>query len=188
MLKSRRFALLALVAVLAAVGGKLVAAQPAQAERGGPAQTAIWSEIKWPFPPDLWGTGLAFRCKAADCGSEVYLYLRPKLGFCNCTSAIDDEMVDKVGDLELVAGERKTLGPGRAIDVRWMKGLSRTYLLAGPTATAKSGLSIAFHDRCDLIVATAAIAGEQPEAQEAPVLEFLNSDRVLRWLEVRLGL
>src|SRR5689334_1805169 len=130
MLKSCRFLLVTLLAVLAAVAGELIwlEAQPAQAERDGPT-TPIWSEIKWPFPPDLWGPGLAFRCKAADCGSEVSLYLRPKLGFCNCPSALDDEMLDKVGDLELVAGERNGLGPGRAIDVRWMKGLSRAYLL-----------------------------------------------------------
>ncbi len=44
------------------------------------------------------------------------------------------------------------------------------------------------HDRCDLIVATAAIGGGQPGAQEDAVIEFLNSDLVLRWAEVTLGL
>jgi hypothetical protein len=41
-------------------------------------------EIKWPFPRDQWGDGRAFRCAAAECGVEVNLYLRPKIGFCNC--------------------------------------------------------------------------------------------------------
>ena len=50
------------------------------------------------------------------------LYLRAKIGFCNCVSAIDDEEVDRVGDVDLVGGERAELGPGRPIDVRWMKG------------------------------------------------------------------
>ena len=97
-------------------------------------------------------------------------------------------MLDRVGDVDLLAGERGALGTGRAIDVRWMKGRSLGYALGGGSATAKSALSIAFHDRCDLIVATAAIGGEQPAVQEDAVLEFLNSDLVLRWAEVRLGL
>ena len=58
--------------------------------------------MKWPFPLDQWGTGRAFRCGAADCGAEVSLYLRPKLGFCNCATGVsDDEELDRVGDLEL---------------------------------------------------------------------------------------
>jgi hypothetical protein len=39
-----------------------------------------------------------------------------------------------------------------------------------------------------LIVATAAIGGGQPGVQEDAVLEFLNSDLVLRRAEVTLGL
>ena len=41
-------------------------------------------------------------------------------------------------------------------------------------------------DRGDLIVATGAIGGGQPGAQEDAVIEFLNSDLVLRWAEVTL--
>src|SRR5258708_38260289 len=58
----------------------------------------------------------AFQCRAEHCGTEVNLYLRAKIGFCNCVSAIDDEEVDRVGDV------RAELGSGRPIDVRWMKG------------------------------------------------------------------
>jgi hypothetical protein len=178
------------IAIAAMVGGYAVflAARAPQMQRVGADRPPIWSQIKWPFPPDLWGPGLAFRCKAADCGSEVYLYLRAKVGFCNCTSAIDDEMVDRVGDVDLLASERRALGPGRTIDVRSMKGRSRGYAVGGRGATAKSAVSIAFHDRCDLIVATASIGGDQPGVHEDAVLEFLNSDLVLRWAEVTLGL
>ena len=97
-------------------------------------------------------------------------------------------MVDRVGDVDLLASERGALGPGRAIDVHSMKGRSRGYAVGGRGATAKSVLSIAFHDRCDLIVATAAIGGGQPGVQEDAVLEFLKSDLVLRRAEVTLGL
>ena len=44
------------------------------------------------------------------------------------------------------------------------------------------------HDRGDLIVAPAAMGGGQPGVQEDAVLEFLNSDLVLRWAGVALGL
>ena len=51
-----------------------------------------------------------------------------------------------------------------------------------------SALSIAFNDRCDVIVATAVIGGAEPAAREAAVLAFLNGDLVLRWAENTLGL
>jgi hypothetical protein len=180
-------AILAAIAIATALG--TVGTRPALAQEGVPGHNPIWSEVKWPFAPDLWGPGLAFHCAAADCGSEVHLYLRAKLGFCNCMSVIDDELVDKVGDVDLLGGGHGALGPGRPIDVRWMKGRSRGYRMEVPGATAaKSALSIAFHDRCDLIVATAAVAGDRSALPEAAVLAFLGSDRVLRWLEVTLGL
>jgi hypothetical protein len=189
--KLRAFAIAASVAISATIGGyaAFLAAQAPHRAGHPPLWTqVIWTQVKWPFPLDLWGPGLAFRCKSTDCGSEVYLYLRAKIGFCNCTSAIDDEMVDRIGDVDLLASERAALGPGRTIDVRSMKGRSRGYAVGGRGATAKSALSIAFHDRCDLIVATAAIGGDQPSAHEDAVLEFLNSDLVMRWAEVTLGL
>src|SRR5499433_4276908 len=63
---------------------------------------AAWSEVKWPFALDQWGTGRAFRCRAADCGADIELYLRAKLGFCNCSTGVsDDAELDRVGDLEM---------------------------------------------------------------------------------------
>src|SRR5262245_61612160 len=190
MTKPRAFAIAAAVAIAAVVGGYaafLLAPAP-QTQHGSAGKQAIWTEIKWPFPLDLWGPGLAFRCKAADCGSEVHLYLRTKIGFCNCTSTIDDEMVERVGDVDLLAGELAAVGPGRAINVRSMKGRSRGYVVCGRDPTAKSALAIAFHDRCDLVVVTAAIGGNQPGVQEGKVLQFLSSDLIQRWTEVTLGL
>ena len=48
----------------------------------------VWQEVAWPFPMDQWGKGKAFRCKATDCGTEVNVYVRAKIGFCNCTSGV----------------------------------------------------------------------------------------------------
>ena len=184
--KSRAFVFVA--AAIAAVVIGYAAFLAAQISQSGAGQRQVWTEVSWPFARDLWGPGRAFKCAAADCGREVRLYLRAKLGFCNCTSALDDDMVERVGDIDLLAKERETLGAGREIAVRWMKGRSRGYAVTEGGVAARSALAIAFHDRCDLIVATAAIEGPRPGDLEANVLEFLNSDLVLRWAEVTLGL
>jgi hypothetical protein len=44
-------------------------------------------------------------------------------------------------------------------------------------------LSIAFHDRCDLMVAVATFTPGNPDAIEPAVIAFLNSDRMLRWVK-----
>ena len=77
-MKLRVFGIIAAVAIAAAIGGYAVflAAQGPYTLRAGASHPPIWTQIKWPFALDPWGTGLAFRCKAADCGSEVNLYLR----------------------------------------------------------------------------------------------------------------
>jgi hypothetical protein len=187
--KSRAIAgALALVAV---IGGTAAFLAPASPEPQGIAARVrpVWTEVGWPFPLDQWGRGWAFQCKAADCGREVKLYLRAKIGFCNCATGVaDDEELDRVGDVDLVGGESSALGPGRPIGVHWMKGRSRGYALSGPVAAAKSVLSIAFNDRCDVIVATIAVGDNEPAAQETAALEFLNSDLVLHWAQTSLGL
>jgi hypothetical protein len=137
----------------------------------------VWTESTWPFPVDQFGGGWAFQCKAANCGTNVNLYLRPKLGFCNCqTGVADDEELDRVGDVDLVGSGGSALGPGRTIAVRSMKGRSRAYEVNAPSA--KSVLSIAFNSRCDVTVATVVADGD-PVAQEQAVLEFLNGDLVM---------
>jgi hypothetical protein len=146
----------------------------------------VWTEVVWPFPVDEWGGGWAFQCKAADCGIDVNLYLRPKIGFCNCqTGVADDEELDRVGDVDLIGGERSALGPGRPITVHSMKGRSRGYEVGAPSA--KSVLSLAYNSRCDVVVATVVAAGD-PVPQEQAVLEFLNGDLVGNWVEQVLGL
>jgi hypothetical protein len=175
-------------AVLIAGGGSyavFLAAKPPAAMHPV-ASRPVWTEGTWPFPIDQWGQGWAYQCKAADCGIDVDLYLRPKLGFCNCqTGVADDEELDRVSDVDLVGSERSALGPGRPITVQFMKGRSRGYTVGAPSA--KAVLSLAFNNRCDVIVATV-VAGNEPTAQEQAVLEFLNGDLVLERVETVLGL
>jgi hypothetical protein len=189
---SKRIAIIAAVMLVAGIGGYavfLAAKPPADAQRMSWRDPwrdrPVWTEAMWPFPIDQWGEGWAYQCKAADCGVDVNLYLRPKIGFCNCqTGVADDEELDRVSDVDLVGSERSALGPGRPIMVHWMKGRSRGYMVGSPPA--KSVLSLAFNDRCDVIVATV-VAGDEPFPQERAVLEFLNGDLMLRWAEAILG-
>jgi hypothetical protein len=148
-----------------------------------------FSEVQWPYPSDEWGTGKAFRCEAADCGVEVNLYIRAKIGFCNCkTGVADDTELDRLSDFRLMGEKLSVLGPGRQINVAWMKGRSRAYAIADPYRARNSALAVAFNDRCDAIVATTVIAHDRPEAIEPSVIEFLNSEVVVHWAEVTLGL
>ncbi len=186
---SQPFITVAAVAVLVAgVAGYTAfhAAKTAETVRVSAHDRPVWTETNWPFLIDQWGQGWAYQCKASDCGTEVNLYLRPKIGFCNCqTGVADDAELDRVGDADLVGGASAALGPGRSIMVHGMKGRSRGYAIATPSA--RSVLSLAFNNRCDVVVATV-IAGNAPLAQEPVVLEFLNGDLIGRWAEQVLGL
>lgn len=148
-----------------------------------------WIEVTWPFAPDEWGKGKAFRCQAADCGTEISVYVRAKIGFCNCATGVsDDDELNRLSDFVLMGGKTDQLGPGRPIRVAWMNGRSRSYLIAKPTRAGRSALSVAFNDRCDAIVATAMIGHVRPDAVEPAIIAFLNGDTVMRWAEVTLGL
>src|SRR6516225_2005590 len=96
--------------------------------------TPVWTELRWPFLLDQWGVGRAFVCKPQDCGVEVNVYLRPKIGFCKCATGVDDDNeLQRVSDIGLVANNAVVLGPGRLIEVGWMKGRSQRYAVVGST-------------------------------------------------------
>jgi hypothetical protein len=148
-----------------------------------------FTEAQWPFPTDEWGQGKAFRCEAANCGVEINVYIRPKIGFCNCTTGVeDDNELDRLSDFNLMGAKPSVLGPGHEIKIAWMKGRSRTYSVTEPYRAPSSVLAIAFNDRCDAIVATATIAHDHAAALEPSVIAFLNSEAVVHWAEVTLGL
>ena len=177
-----------------AVAGAVVVSPPASVLPWLPERAAaaaprpVWTEVAWPFPIDQWGKGRAFRCKAADCGGEVIVYLRAKLGFCNCTTGVaDDDDLDRMGDLDLV-GKVSPLGAGRPVSIAWMKGRSRAYKPDGGNAFKKTVISIAFNERCDMIAATAVAGHDRPAVVEPMVIEFLHGNTVMRWAEIALGL
>jgi hypothetical protein len=148
-----------------------------------------WTEIGWPFPIDQWGSGKAFNCKPSNCGAEINLYVRAKIGFCNCATGVaDDEELERVGDLPLVGSPPySAAGPGRPLAAR-MQGRTRPYLITGSFGSPKSALAVALNDRCDVIVATAIVNGGLPISAEDAVIRFLNSDVIARWADMALGL
>jgi hypothetical protein len=172
----RSFSWLAFLGVLVAV----LASGPAT-----PVASAspLWAELKWPFPIDQWGIGKAFRCGAKDCGRDVEVYLRAKVGFCNCATGIaDDEELDRIADFDLFGDRARAIAPGRAISVRQMAGRSRVYALAGPVSEEKTVLAIALNNKCDAVVATVVVDRGNPADLEAAALAFLDSDAVAQWL------
>jgi len=148
-----------------------------------------WSEVPWPFPMDQWGKGRAFVCRASDCGSEVTVFIRAKIGFCNCATGVaDDEELDRISDFDLFGNQLAAQAPGEAITVGWMKGRARAFSLSGAPRLGKSALSVGFNDRCDAIVATAIAPLDRTAAIEPAVLAFINSPTVLGWARLTLGL
>jgi hypothetical protein len=186
----------AIAAVVAFALGGLVSAFAfftlASPDRGGAVVTPshpVWTEAQWPFPGDEWGSGKAFRCNAADCGAEVNIYIRAKIGFCNCTTGVsDDEELDRLTDFNLMGDKPSVLGPGHPINFAWMNGRSRSYAITDPYRRGRSGLAVAFNDHCDAIVATVLVAHDRPAVIEPGVIAFLNGKTILNWAELTLGL
>jgi hypothetical protein len=149
---------------------------PRQDERNGE-----WQEIAWPFPRDGWPAGKAFRCGAAACGSEVEVYVRPKIGFCNCDRGVaDDDEVDRVADLDLMSERFAPLAPGDVTRIADMPGRVRAYDLNMSDGLRHSAVGVAVSRRCDLLVAVAHGKGEASEVRRA-ALDFLARGEMTRW-------
>ncbi|WP_108522600.1 hypothetical protein [Bradyrhizobium algeriense] len=145
-------------------------------------QKGEWQEIAWPFPRDGWPAGKAFRCSAAACGGEVELYVRPKMGFCNCDRGVaDDDEVDRVADLDLLSEHFAPLAPGQMVRLADMQGRIRAYdlKLSGGLRHAAIGVAVSRH--CDLLVAVAHGKGDAPEMRRA-ALDFLARSEMTHWV------
>src|SRR3954464_15420390 len=128
---------------------------------GARPAAAGWQEIAWPFPRDGWPGGRAFRCDVTLCGEAIELYVRPKIGFCNCDSGVaDDDEVDRVADVDLISARFVADQPGSVVQLADMSGRMRSYSLHMPDGSRHAGLGLAVSRRCDLVVAAArAVSG-----------------------------
>jgi hypothetical protein len=146
-----------------------------------------WREIAWPYPRDAWPAGRAFRCASELCGDETEVYLRPKIGFCNCDSGVaDDDEVDRVADLDLISERFVPLEPGKPIRIAGMQGRLRTYDLKMPDGSQHAAVGIAVSHRCDLLVAVAQGKGAAAGVERV-ALEFLGSNDMTRWMISAMG-
>ena len=155
--------------------------------RSGPAVAGPnWHEIAWPFPRDGWPAGRAFRCDAESCGSAVELYVRPKIGFCNCdTGVADDYEVDRVSDLDLMSQRFAPQQAGKVIRISDMTGRVRSYHLWMVDGSKHSAVGFALSHRCDLMVAVAQGEGNAEGVQRAAVA-FLQTDDMTHWMSAAL--
>jgi len=173
--------------VLVATAFSSVAAVHFAAPRGG-AEMTQWQEIAWPFPRDGWPAGRAFRCES--CGAErsaVELYVRPKIGFCNCTTGVaDDDEVDRVADLDLISARFAPREAGRAVRVAGLAGRSRAYDLPMADGARHVAVGIALSQRCDLLVAVAQGSAAPDQLQRA-ALDYLASHELHRWMMAALS-
>jgi len=177
--------LIAAVIALGALSG-VAAVQHARSGEGV-AESDHWREIAWPFPRDGWPTGRAFRCDAIACGEAVELYVRPKIGFCNCDSGVaDDDEVDRVADLDLISPRFAPVEAGKAVIVAEMAGRARSYHLTMADGSTHAAVGFALSRRCDLLVAVAQGKGDAAGVQRVAT-EFLGSDNMARWMTVALN-
>lgn len=166
----------------------LIGLTPAGASESG-RKGAAWTEAQWPFLIDQWGLGTAYQCKAAACGIDVSLFLRAKVGFCNCTTGVaDDEEITRVSDLELVGWQSRARAPGAPVTLGWMKGRSRAFVVEGRDRRERHALAVAVSNKCDAVVAT--VVAEKPISSdiERAAMEFLGSVPVLIWAARNSGL
>jgi hypothetical protein len=152
------------------------------------AEERVWTETKWPFLQDQWGIGKAFVCMPADCGVRVDVFVRPKIGFCNCSTGVsDDTELARVADTDLISPKVRPLGPSSPVKIGWMRGLSRSYL-ASDEKPDKRLLSVAFNDECDVVVALASFGKGDPTVVAPAVISFLSSRSMVLWAKKELGL
>jgi hypothetical protein len=177
-----------LIAVVITIGTLSGVAAVQYARSGaGVGESDHWREIAWPFPRDGWPAGRAFHCDAASCGEDVELYVRPKIGFCNCDSGVaDDDEVDRVADLDLMSQRFVPLAAGEVIRIAEMSGRSRSYDLAMADGSRHAAVGFALSRRCDLLVAVAQGRGDAPGVQRA-ALEFLGSGDMTRWMQLAMN-
>ncbi len=184
----RRFAtvMIAALGFGALFGGAAFQKMQPRAAGAGEAELHHWREIAWPFPRDGWPAGRAFRCDGCV-AAPIELYVRPKLGFCNCdTGVADDDKVDRVADLDLISARFVPLQPGKVVRVADLYGRARTYRLEMADGARHAAIGIAVSHRCDLLVAMAQ-GGARADALEHAALRFLTTGEMKQWMMAALN-
>jgi hypothetical protein len=169
------------------IAGCLAGAFFGAAPRAAVANSPAWFEVKWPFLIDEWGLGRAFRCR--PCAGDVMLYVRAKVGFCNCATGVaDDDEIDRVGDLGLIGVQALPRGEGSPVTVGWMRGRSRAFQIDSSSQPQRFAVTVALANKCDAVVATVVATQPLPPDTERAALFFLGSEPLLGWVRANTGL
>lgn len=175
---------IAIVAVALSAGLAASAPTDESARSSAPA----WREIPWPLPFDPWGAGRAFICAAPACGQEVELVVRPKIGFCNCTTGItEDGEIERVSDVEAIGPDFVALAPGHAVRLGTMHGRAQGYRVRAQVSGPRYALGVVASSRCDIVTAT--ISGPEPinPRVERMAFDLMNGPAMLTWAVASLG-
>jgi len=141
-----------------------------------------WQEIAWPFPRDGWPPGQAYRCLEQSCGGDIQVFVRPKIGFCNCTTGVaDDDEVDRVADIDLINERFHPLQPGQTMTLVNMLGRTRSYAFDEAVDSKKYAVGMAVSHGCDLLVAVV-LGNEDPSDMRQHAVAFLSSSKPAQWI------
>jgi hypothetical protein len=145
----------------------------------GAAGRVTWSETAWPFLRDQWGKGRAWRCE--DCGADARLYVRSKVGFCDCFNHVDDDDdVDRLTDFDLRGNDRVVpLGAGHKLMVGRYPARLRTFRLEG-RGSAMQVLAVVVAADCAARVAMLVSDRENTPQIEAAVVAAVGDHGVSR--------
>jgi hypothetical protein len=187
---SKRTTIVSLAAAFALGGltGAFALLAPKQFDAAQPPHP-VWREVSWPFAMDQWGKGKALHCRAADCGADIDVYLRAKVGFCRCSAGVqDDADLDRVSDFDLFGGALYAEAAGQPVKAGRMNGRSRPFAIRDAGHRDATMISVGLHDNCDALVATAVLPRGTLAAAEPAVRQFLDSDTFAAWAATTLGL
>ena len=148
---------------------------------GQPARDrATWSETAWPFLRDQWGGGRALRCVGPPCDEDSRLYLRTKVGFCDCFNHVeDDDDIDRLTDFDLMGGDRVVpLGPGRRLALAAGPARQRAFRLEDRRGEVRHAVAVVLAIDCQARVAMLVSGRRLAPALEAAVLDVLDNGLV----------
>ena len=118
--------------------------------------------------------------RADACGEGIELYVRPKIGFCNCdTGVADDDEVDRVADLDMISPNFAPRAPGSVIRVADMSGRARAYDLDMSDGSHHAAVGIAVSHRCDLLIAVAQGKGSASGVERVALAFLARRDDAL---------
>lgn len=174
-----------------AVLAYVIAARPPETAPLSLDPSSGWRETAWPLRRDPWWPSKSFTCAKATCGANLDLYLRVKIGFCDCARGIaDDPELERISDFLELASRIHANSAGKKVESIGLKGRSRPYtiLAIGPERLRRDAVLLGLNSGCDAIVATAIHDGGEPDEVEAAIVAFLARTEVLRWTRTALGL